>query len=350
MLPRCGAVQNQPTRLVAAGLVLALLLSGCAAPLQTSQLQARPPADLPLRGELTNTPFFPQQAYQCGPAALATVFNYYQHAISPAALVDSVYLPAREGSLQVEMTATARRHGMLAYPLRPEMGALLQEVAAGHPVLILQNLGFAWLPRWHYAVVVGYDLPGNEMILRSGTTRRWRTTLATFERTWRRARYWGLVIVPAGTVPATAEPLRYLASAYDLERVGQPRAARAAYAAGVQRWPQQARLWLALGNLALQQDAPVRAVQALQQVTQLQPDHAVAWNNLAYALRSAGCPEQARQAVACALARAPGDANIRASLLELGAAPESGPAQADSVSRLQCPQLLCPGTADMAGH
>ena len=25
-------------------------------------------------------------------------------------------------------------------------------------LLVLQNLGLSWLPRWHYAVVVGYDL------------------------------------------------------------------------------------------------------------------------------------------------------------------------------------------------
>jgi hypothetical protein len=33
----------------------------------------------------------------------------------------------------------------------------LREVAAGNPVLVLQNLSFAWAPVWHYAVVMGYD-------------------------------------------------------------------------------------------------------------------------------------------------------------------------------------------------
>jgi tetratricopeptide (TPR) repeat protein len=324
-------------------LFCALLLGGCATSLQSPRLQAEPPADLPPRVELDRTPFFPQQAYQCGPAALATVFNYYRHAVSPGQLVDAVYLPAREGSLQIELTATARRHGMLAYPLRSEMVALLQEVAAGHPVLVLQNLGFAWLPRWHYAVVVGYDLPEGELVLRSGTTRRWQTTLATFERTWRRAAYWALVIVPAGTLPTTAEPLRYLTAAYDLEQVGQAAAAYQAYAAGVERWPREARLWFTFGNLALRQQRPAVAVQALQQASRLQPDDPAIWNNLAYALRAAGCPRQARRAVHCALARAPQDANIRDSVTDIGRGIET-PQTAN------CPPLECPAPTGQAAN
>jgi tetratricopeptide (TPR) repeat protein len=335
-MPASFAVRcTRHTRLLAGVLFYVLVLGGCATRLQSPGLQAGPPADLPPRAELSRTPFFPQQAYQCGPAALATVFNYYQHAVSPEQLVASVYLPAREGSLQIELTATARRHGMLAYPLRKEMVDLLQEVAAGHPVLVLQNLAFSWLPRWHYAVVVGYDLPNGELVLRSGTTRRWQTTLATFERTWRRAAYWALVIVPAGTIPATAEPLRYLAAAYDLEQVGQAAAAYRAYAAGVERWPRTAPLWLTLGNLALRRQRPAVAVQALLQASRLQPDDPAVWNNLAYALRAAGCPRQARQAVSCALARAPQDTNIRDSAMEMRRRSET-PQAAD------CPQFACP--------
>ena len=54
--------------------VLALLLQGCAGlwP-QTAELREGLPQGLPLRTELAQVPFFPQDEYQCGPAALATV-------------------------------------------------------------------------------------------------------------------------------------------------------------------------------------------------------------------------------------------------------------------------------------
>jgi hypothetical protein len=311
------------------------LLGGCATAWQTEQLRSTPPDDLPSTRELTQVPFYPQQQYQCGPAALATVLNHYRIDISPQELVPQVYLPAREGSLQVEITATARRYGMLVYPLRPELTDLLAEVAAGYPVLVLQNLGFAWLPQWHYAVVVGYDLPTAELVLRSGTTQRWQTSLAAFERTWARANYWAQVILPAGQIPRTAEPLRYLPSVYDLEQTGQQDAAYLAYEAAARRWPEQPQVWLTLGNAAYARQQSSKAVAAFGKATQIQPGNVTGWNNLAYALVQMGCPHQARQAIACAVSYAPTEINIQESQAEIRRLAQGHDAP-------DCPQVLCP--------
>ena len=62
-------------RLVAGVFIFAALaaLSGCASFMpQTKELAKGLPAGLPEKIELTETPFFPQLEYQCGPAALAT--------------------------------------------------------------------------------------------------------------------------------------------------------------------------------------------------------------------------------------------------------------------------------------
>ncbi|MGD8236773.1 MAG: hypothetical protein PVJ65_11540, partial [Chromatiales bacterium] len=69
--------------------------------------------------QLADTPFFPQQAYQCGPAALATVLNANGVSISPEQLVPQVYLPERRGSLQVEMIAAARRYDQVPVVIEP---------------------------------------------------------------------------------------------------------------------------------------------------------------------------------------------------------------------------------------
>jgi hypothetical protein len=174
----------------------ALLLTSCAhrVPLMEERV-----ASLPPRTELTDTPFFPQERYQCGPAALATVLNARGVAVTPDELVPQVYLPARQGSLQAEMIAAVRRQGLLAVAIEPELDALLEEVAAGHPVLVLQNLGLDWLPRWHYAVVMGYDLGAQELVLRSGTEPRRITQFGVFLNTWDRSRRWGLVVLTPGS-------------------------------------------------------------------------------------------------------------------------------------------------------
>jgi hypothetical protein len=189
-----------------------LLSAGCATPPQTGALLARVPQSLPQRVELADVPFYPQERYQCGPAALATALVHSGVQVTPEDLVEQVYLPAREGSLQAEMLATGRRHGRVAHRLEPRLEHVLREVAAGNPVIALQNLAFGFAPLWHYAVVVGYDLTRGELVLRSGTTRRLVMGLDAFERTWARASYWAMVTLAPERLPAVAVEDRYLAS------------------------------------------------------------------------------------------------------------------------------------------
>lgn len=311
------------TRLLA-GVLLCVLLAGCAGTPQRDALHTRPPASLPAGTELATTPFFPQTRYQCGPAALATVLAARKVDVTPDALRDRLYVPALRGSLQQEITATARHYGMLAYPLRPSLADLLTEIAHGNPVLVFQNLGLRWLPRWHYAVVIGYSLESDEVILRSGTTRRWRTPLATFERTWARGDYWAQVIVPAGVVPATAQATRYLQAAHDLETGMQENAAHAAFAAATRRWPDSALVWMAWGNNRYAAAEPVTAATAFRRAVQLAPDDPDGWNNLAYALLESGCPRQAVRAARCATALAPAAAVYRATLADINAGATGG--------------------------
>ena len=136
------------------------LLGGCA--VQTQALRASPPSDLPVRAELEATPFYPQTEYQCGPAALATVLGAAGIAADPGTLAEQVFLPARTGTLQIEMVAGARRQGAVATRIPPTLTAALHEVAAGRPVAVLLNLGLSWYPLWHYAVLIGYDLDSGD--------------------------------------------------------------------------------------------------------------------------------------------------------------------------------------------
>jgi hypothetical protein len=269
----------------AAGVLLgaALLgLAGCATP-QVAALLARPPATLPERVELTRVPFYPQEEYQCGPAALAMVLTDAGSATTPEALVPQVYLPGREGSLQTEMLAAARRNGRVAYRLAPRLEDVLREVSDGTPVIVLQNLALGFAPLWHYAVVVGYDLPREEIVLRSGTTSRAVMTLTTFERTWARGEHWAMLALAPERLPATADEDRYVVAIAALERVA-PGAARRAYTTAIERWPGNLAARIGLGNTAyMLRDLP-GAEAAYREAIRLHPQAADAWNNLAQTL------------------------------------------------------------------
>ena len=170
----------------AAGVFFAsMLLGGCSIMLpQTSGLRDAWPAGLPESVELADVPFFPQEEYQCGPAALATVMAKAGAKVTPDELVSQVYIPARKGTLQVEMLAAPRKHGLVSVALVPRLEDVLREVASGTPVVVLHGYGVWPIKYWHYSVVVGFDRAKAEAILRSGTHERLTMPFAVLEYTW----------------------------------------------------------------------------------------------------------------------------------------------------------------------
>ncbi len=281
-------------------------LSGCAVfaePPQTAALAAAAPAGLPPRRELREVPFFPQTPYHCGPAALATALVHVGLAATPESLADAVFLPSRDGALQVEMLAAARRFGALAVPLPPQLGALFAEVAAGHAVVVLQNLGLSWFPRWHYAVLVGYDLEAREVQLRSGTTQREAMGFTLFERTWARGAHWAFVALPPGRLPVSAGEVDAVQAAIAFERVAPPAQALLAYDSLVARWPANLLAGLGQGNTRFAAGDLASAAAAFERVA-LRHDSAAAWHNLAAMRLRLGQPAGALTAAARARARA----------------------------------------------
>jgi tetratricopeptide (TPR) repeat protein len=276
------------------------LLAGCAAP-QSRALRSAPPPPLPNAVELDQSPFFPQEEFQCGPAALATTLNAAGKGATPEELARQVFLPTRRGSLQTEMLAAARRHDALAVTLPPRLDALLAEIANGTPVIVLQNLGLNWVPMWHYAVVVGYDLGADEIILRSGRTKRQVMAMPAFERTWKRSRYWAMVTVAPGTIPATVAESDYLHGAVAFEKVASAAAARDAYFAATEKWPHNQLALLGLGNTAFSLQDWHAAEIAFRKLADMASDPVPALNNLALTLdaqgRLAQALEVARRAV-----------------------------------------------------
>jgi hypothetical protein len=234
-------------------------------------------------------PFFPQDRYQCGPAALATVLAGSGVPVTPDELVSQVYIPGRHGSFQVELKAAARAHGRLAYVLPPGLEALTREVGAGRPVLVLQNLAFGWAPRWHYAVVVGFEPERQRVILRSGRTARRLESYASFDRTWSLAGRWAMVILAPGELPADGRPDAYLHSLLEAADALTPDQLTLGIQAGLAEWPDDPDLTFAAANQARAAGASARAGELYRRTLALAPDHAGALNNYADLLAAEGC-------------------------------------------------------------
>ena len=284
----------QSARLTAGAFLLLSGLAGCASLVpQTMELRDAWPRGVAVQTELTEVPFFPQQEYQCGPAALATTLVHAGVKATPDDLVKLVYTPARQGSLQVEMLAASRRHSRISYKLAPLFDDLLREVAAGNPVIVLQDTGLGPITNWHYAVVVGFDYPAGELYLRSGETKRLAVPFTIFEYTWKRSNYWAMVTMPPGRIPVTASEPDYLAAITAMERVGEPRATLVAYSAFLERWPDNVAASIGLANRHYAMGELEQAEVILRKALARHPDSVPVLNNLAQVVSDLGRNEEA---------------------------------------------------------
>ena len=232
-------------------------------------------------------PFFPQLDYQCGPAALATALAYTGAPVTPDPLVRQVFVPARQGSLQLEMLAAPRQWDRVSYQLAPRYSDLLREVAAGNPVIVLQDVG-PLATQWHYAVVNGFDYPSGTVYLRSGTTKRLELPFTYFERQWMKSGYWAIVVTPPDRIPVTANENGWVNAVVSMARAGSAEAAMKGYQAALRRWPDNLPAAVGLANLHHGRGEHAQAIAVLRAAREKHPQSAIVSNNLAQALSDSG--------------------------------------------------------------
>ncbi len=296
--------------------ILSSLGFACASSPQARLLIDNPP-DILARVELTEVPFFPQKKYQCGPAALASIFNYQGIEVDPDQIADLIYIPGLKGSLQTEVVSATRQFELLPVQLDGTLESLLREIAAGNPVFVLQNLGLDSIPVWHYEVVVGYDFYERVVILRSGLNSRVLRPFSVFEQTWKRAGFWALAIVGADRIPDSVGAEAYLDTVIAMEQVGKTRSAYQAYNTALRRWPGNMLAHSGFGNTAYALGEFETAEAAYLTALEIDPDKAELWNNYAYTLAQLGRREAAMQAINKALELDPDNQNLQDSLSEL---------------------------------
>lgn len=286
-------MSNRPAGVLALMLAL-LMVAGCAATPRLSELTEH---SLPRQLLLDDVPFHAQRDYQCGPASLAMVLNDSGVEVDVDTLIPQVFLPGRDGSVQPEMLAATRRHGRIPFLIEGRLDALLLEIHAGHPVVVMQNLALPAWPMWHYAVAIGYDLDRSELVLHSGEERHRVESFRRFDATWARSERWAFVALPPGTLPVDARPYRSIQAVSDFESAQGPAAALPAWETLADRFPEAGMAHFALGNAHHALGDPDSAVRAFEDAVRVQPELAVAWLNLGLVRRDQGNIADARQAL-----------------------------------------------------
>lgn len=287
---------------------LLIVLTGCQTPPQTKLLLAKPPAIAP-QHLIPQVPFYPQQEYFCGPTTLSEVAGFYGLKKDPATIAPATFIPGLQGTLQIEMASATRQLGLVAYEQRGSMSQLLSLVAENIPIIVLQNNALAWLPQWHYAVVIGYDLHSSEVILHTGVTEAYRLNFATFERTWARGNYWLLAMLPPEKSSAKLDPFIYTKASQDLLQTQQVDSGIAALKTATGQWPDYWLPYFLLGNYYFQSQ-PVVAAEWFEKGLPYARQEIAYLNNYAVLLSEQGCQAQATTLIEAALKIAPNDSNL----------------------------------------
>lgn len=258
------------------------VLSACASAPKQTEAFLHAPRTIPDIYQVARVPFIEQTENFCGPASLAMAINWAGPTVTAAEVGAQTFTPGKEGTLQSDILGASRRNGMLAIPVQG-IPALLTELAAGHPVLILQNQAFSWYPKWHYAVAVGYDLKEGELTLHSGKEAYKKVDLRKFEHSWSLAEYWGVVVLPPSKLSATGDELAHAAAGASFEQLGKNAEAELVYKNVVLRWPGSLAALIGLGNTRYTAGDYRSAVRYLREAARKHPESAAAKSNLATA-------------------------------------------------------------------
>ncbi len=138
-------------------------------------------------------PFYPQESFQCGPASLAGVLNYWGVSVSPAEIASEIYSKTARGTLDFDLVLYAEKKGLQARAYEGTWQDMKDNIDQGHPLIVLVDYGFWVYEKSHFMVVVGYD--GEDgLIANSGKDRETYIRRSSFLGTWERTKFWTLLI------------------------------------------------------------------------------------------------------------------------------------------------------------
>jgi predicted double-glycine peptidase len=141
---------------------------------------------------IKNVPFYEQEIYQCGPASLAAVLNYWGVSLTPDVISKDIFSETARGTLNIDMVLYAQSKGLSANQYKGSMKDIIKNIDSDCPLIVLVDYGFSLYQADHYMIVVGYNEYG--VIVNSGRYKEKFIPEEKFMKIWKRTNYWTLLI------------------------------------------------------------------------------------------------------------------------------------------------------------
>ena len=143
---------------------------------------------------IENVPFVKQKDKFCGPAAMASVMQFYDQNIDQDEIAQEVYIPELNGALISEMENFARGNGYTTEATNGDIESLKSTIDDQLPVILLVDKGKWKVSVPHYYVAYGYNDEKRVILLHTGFKSEQEISFDKLDSEWKKMNRLMLVI------------------------------------------------------------------------------------------------------------------------------------------------------------
>jgi len=144
--------------------------------------------------QIKGVPFIKQKDKFCGPAAMASVMDYYGDTRTQEEIAEHVYTPKLNGALISDMENYARAKGYRVAAVNGNIDDIKSNIDEDTPVILLVDKGKWKVSVPHYYVVYGYIRGGESLILHTGDEGGQEMALDDLDNQWKKMNRLMLII------------------------------------------------------------------------------------------------------------------------------------------------------------
>jgi len=157
-------------------------------------IRSTEPGRLPKAARIYDVDPYLQDPEQCGPFALAALFNHIGIEADAGQLTQKLYSPGAGGTLTMDLFLEARRRGLDTKQIQGSDDTLENELRDHGPVIVLLKYPGLGGSAGHFILVTGYSSdPGGFFLLWGDGRLSWMKR-DRFDPLWSRSGFWMLTV------------------------------------------------------------------------------------------------------------------------------------------------------------
>ena len=236
----------------------------------------------PSSGVILAVPFIEQKKEFCGPAALSSLFAFWQSPVTQDKIAEDIFKTELCGVLNIDLEKYAQDAGFWAKGYNTDFEDLKRNLREGIPVIVMEKLHPFILNRNHYTVITGFSDKHMAIIEHTGSRESVIRSYRGFKRNWYAGGGWMLKVMPFDRVGDIRNKEDNIELGTVLERHGLFKEALKRYNAALNLDPESYIAIFNIGNIHMRQKNWKQAEAAYKQSIALNKTFADAYNNLAY--------------------------------------------------------------------